>query len=159
MATLTKERDTPEIANGGRRVSLPVKGGTTIYQGALVALEDDFAVPAKKAAGLIAASRAEETASNLGADGAVSVQVSRGIFVYVNSAVAADKVSEAHLLQPCYIEDDQTVMAAAAGSSVAGLVIRVDESGVAVEVGYGLTAPAILSFPIRTKSEAKRYPI
>ena len=136
-----------------------MKGGTTIYQGALVALEDGFAVPAKKAAGLIAASRAEETASNLGADGAVSVQVSRGIFVYVNSAVAADKVSEAHLLQPCYIEDDQTVMAAAAGSSVAGLVIRVDESGVAVEVGYGLTAPAILSFPIRTKSGAKKYPI
>ncbi len=136
-----------------------MKGGTTIYQGALVALEDGFAVPAKKAAGLIAASRAEETASNLGADGAVSVQVSRGIFVYVNSAVAADKVSEAHLLQPCYIEDDQTVMAAAAGSSVAGLVIRVDESGVAVEVGYGLTAPANLSFPIHTKSGAKKYPI
>ena len=159
MAALTKERDTPEIANGGRCISLPVKGGATIYQGALVALEDSFAVPAKKAAGLIAAGRAEETVSNPGADGAVSVQVSRGIFVYANSAAAVDKVSAAHLLQPCYIEDDQTVMAAAAGSSVAGLVIRVDESGVAVEVGYGLTAPAILSFPIRTKSEAKRYPI
>ena len=142
MATLTKERDTPEIANGGRRVSLPVKGGTTIYQGALVALEDGFAVPAKKAAGLIAAGRAEETVSNPGADGAVLVNVSRGIFVYANSAAAADKVSAAHLLQPCYIEDDQTVTAAAAGSSVAGLVIRVDENGVAVEVGYGLAAPA-----------------
>ena len=139
MAALTKERDTPEISNGGRRISLPVKG---IYQGALVALEDGFAVPAKKAAGLIAAGRAEETASNPGADGAVSVQVSRGIFVYANSTAAADRVSAAHLLQPCYIEDDQTVTAAAAGSSVAGLVIRVDESGVAVEVGYGLAAPA-----------------
>lgn len=79
MAALTKERDTPEIANGGRHMSLPVKGGTTIYQGALIALEDGFAVPAKKAAGLIAAGRAEETVSNPGADGAVSVQVSRGI--------------------------------------------------------------------------------
>ena len=158
MAALTKERDTPEISNGGRRISLPVKGGATIYQGALVALEDGFAVPAKKAAGLIAAGRAEETASNPGADGAVSVQVSRGIFVYANSAAAADKVSAAHLLQPCYIEDDQTVTAAA-GSSVAGLVIRVDENGVAVEVDYGLTAPANLSFLIHTKSGAKRYPI
>ena len=37
MAALTKERDTPEISNGGRRISLPVKGGATIYQGALVA--------------------------------------------------------------------------------------------------------------------------
>ena len=142
MAELTKERDTPEISNGGRRISLPVKGGATIYQGALVALEDGFAVPAKKAAGLIAAGRAEETASNPGADGAVSVQVSRGIFVYANSTAAADRVSAAHLLQPCYIEDDQTVTAAAAGSSVAGLVIRVDESGVAVEIGYGLTSTA-----------------
>ncbi len=142
MAALTKERDTPEIANGGRRVSLPVKSGTTIYQGALVALEDGFAVPAKKAAGLIAAGRAEETVSNFGADGAVLVNVSRGIFVYANSAAAADKVSEAHLLQPCYIEDDQTVTASAAGSSVAGLVIRVDENGVAVEIGYGLTSTA-----------------
>ena len=142
MAALTKERDTPEIANGGRRVSLPVKGGTTIYQGALVALEDGFAVPAKKAVGLIAAGRAEETVSNPGADGAVSVQVSRGIFVYANSVAAADRVSAAHLLQPCYIEDDQTVAAAAAGSSVAGLVIRVDESSVAVEIGYGLTSTA-----------------
>ena len=142
MAALTKERDTPEIANSGRRVSLPVKGGATIYQGARIALEDGFAVPAAKAAGLIAAGRAEETIANPGADGAVSVQVSRGIFVYANSAASADKVSEAHLLQPCYIEDDQTITAAAAGSSVAGLVIRVDESGVAVEVGYGLAAPA-----------------
>lgn len=142
MAALTKERDTPEIANGGRRISLPVKGGAMIYQGALVALENGFAVPAAKAAGLIAAGRAEETIANPGADGAVSVQVSRGIFVYANSTAAADRVSAAHLLQPCYIEDDQTVTAAAAGSSVAGLVIRVDESGVAVEVGYGLAAPA-----------------
>lgn len=142
MAALTKERDTPEIANGGRRMSLPVKSGATIYQGALVALENGFAVPAEKAAGLIAAGRAEETIANPGADGAVSLLVSRGIFVYANSATAADKVGTAHLLQPCYIEDDQTVTAAAAGSSVAGLVIRADESGVAVEIGYGLTAPA-----------------
>ena len=106
MAALTKERDTPEIANGGRHMSLPVKGGATIYQGALVALEDGFAVPAKKAAGLIAAGRAEETVSNPGADGAVLVNVSRGIFVYANSTAAANRVSAAHLLQPCYIEDD-----------------------------------------------------
>ena len=106
MAALTKERDTPEIANGGRRVSLPVKSGTTIYQGALVALEDGFAVPAAKAAGLIAAGRAEETVSNPGADGAVLVNVSRGIFVYANSTAASNRVSAAHLLQPCYIEDD-----------------------------------------------------
>ena len=39
MAALTMERDTPEIMNGGRLLSLPVKGGVTIYQGAIVALD------------------------------------------------------------------------------------------------------------------------
>ena len=141
MAALTKERDTPEIANGGKRLSLPMAGSTTIYQGAMVALNaDGFAIPAKKAAGLTAAGRAEETVSNPGSDGAVSVRVARGIFVYANSA--SGKISAANVLKPCYMEDDQTVTATATGSSVAGLVIRVDESGVAVETGTGLTVPA-----------------
>ena len=43
---------------------------------------------------------------------------------------------------PCYMEDDQTVTALATGASVAGLVTRVDDSGVAVEIGYGLTVAA-----------------
>jgi len=143
MAALTKERDTPEIANGGRRLSLPVKGSTTIYQGALVVLDaDGYAIPGKTAAGLTAVGRAEGTVANPGADGAVSVDVLCGVFVYANSATAANKVTAKHLLKPCYIEDDQTVTALATGASVAGLVIRVDESGVAVELGSGLAAPA-----------------
>ncbi len=141
MAALTMERDTPEIMNGGRLLSLPVKGGVTIYQGAIVALDaDGYAVPGIKAAGLTAVGRAEETVSNPGADGAETVKALRGVFVYANSATAADKVTAKHLLQPCYIEDDQTVTAAAAGASVAGLVLRADENGVAVEVGGRLAA-------------------
>ena len=78
--------------------------------------------------------------TNPGADGAETVKALRGVFVYANSATAADKVTAKHLLQSCYMEDDQTVTAAADGSSIAGLVIRVDENGVAVEVGGGLAA-------------------
>ena len=90
MAALTKERDTPEVANGGRHLSLPVKGGATIYQGALVALDEDgFAVPATAAAGLTAAGRAEETVSNPSVDGTEVIRVARGVFVYANSATAA----------------------------------------------------------------------
>ncbi len=141
MAALTTERDTPEVANGGRYLSLPVKGGATIYQGALVALDEDgFAVPATAKAGLTAAGRAEETVSNPGEDGAEAIRVARGVFVYANSSTAANRVGAAHILKPCYIEDDQTVTAAADGSSIAGLVIRVDENGVAVEVGGRLAA-------------------
>ena len=143
MAALTMERDTPEIMNGGRLLALPVKGGVTIYQGAIVALDaDGYAVPGIKAAGLTAVGRAEETVTNPGADGAETVKALRGVFVYANSATAADKVTAKHLLQPCYIEDDQTVTTAAAGASVAGLVLRADENGVAVQLGTPVPATA-----------------
>ena len=47
MAALTTERDTSEIANGAKRIKLPVKGKTTIFQGAIVAIgADGYAVPA-----------------------------------------------------------------------------------------------------------------
>ena len=140
MGALTSERDTAEIMNGGKLMVLPVKGKTTIYQGALVALDaDGYAVPGKKAAGLTAAGRAEETVENTGEDGEAVI---RGVFIYANTSTAANKVTAAHVLKPCYIQDDQTVTALATGASVAGLVVRVDGSGVAVDIGTGLTVPA-----------------
>ena len=143
MGALTNARDTVEIMNGGRQLVLPVKANTTIYQGALVALgADGFAIPGKKAAGLTAAGRAEEAVENTGGDGDMVIRVTRGVFVYANTSTAANKVGAVHVLKPCYIEDDQTVTALATGASVAGLVVRVDDSGVAVEIGTGLTAPA-----------------
>ena len=143
MAGLTSERDTLEISNGAKTLVLPVKGETTIYQGALVALgADGYAVPGKKSAGLTAAGRAEETVENTGGDGELVIRVTRGVFVYANTSTAANKVGAGHVLKPCYIQDDQTVTALATGSSVAGLVIRVNDNGVAVEIGNGLTAPA-----------------
>ena len=67
MAALTKERDTTEIMQDAKFLHLPVKGGTTIYQGALVALDaNGCAIPGKKAPGLTAAGRAEETVENKG---------------------------------------------------------------------------------------------
>ena len=143
MAALTSARDTIEIANGGKTLALPVKGSTTIYQAAIVALEaNGYAIPGKKAAGLTAAGRAEETVENTGADGAVLIRVTRGVFVFANTATTSNKITAAHVLKPCYMEDDQTVTALATGASVAGLVTRVDDSGVAVEIGYGLTVAA-----------------
>ena len=143
MAALTSARDTIEIANGGKTLALPVKGSTTIYQGAIVALDaNGYAIPGKKAAGLTAAGRAEETVETTGADVAVVIRVPRGVFVFANTATTSNKITAAHVLKPCYMEDDQTVTALATGASVAGLVTRVDDSGVAVEIGYGLTVAA-----------------
>lgn len=143
MAALTNVRDTSEIANGAKQLVLPVKGGATIFQGALVAVDaNGFAIPAKKAASITAAGRAEETVENKGADGEVVIRVSRGVFVYSNTTTQANKLTQAHVLKPCYIEDDQTVTASATGTSVAGLVVRVDNSGVAVEINPALSYPA-----------------
>ena len=142
MAALTNARDTNEIANGAKYLVLPVKGATTIYQGSIVALDaTGYAIPGKKATDITAAGRAEETVANSGADGELVIKVSRGVFVFENTATTANKVGAAHVLKPCYIEDDQTVTALATGASVAGRVIRVDDEGVAVEIGSGITVP------------------
>lgn len=141
MAALKNVRDTSEIAQEGKFLYLPVKGKTTIYQGSLVALDaDGLAVPGKKAEGLTAAGRAEETVENTGADGDLFIRIARGVFVFDNTATAANKVTRAHVLKACYMEDDQTVTALATGASAAGTVIRVDGAGVAVEIGRAITA-------------------
>lgn len=141
MSKLTQARDTVEIAAGAALITLPVKGATTIWQGSLVALDQDgYAVPGEKTEGLKAAGRAEETVANGGADGEKSVTVARGVFYWENSE--SDPVSGAHALGPCYIEDDQTVSAKADGASCAGMVLAVTETGVAVETGFGYTGPA-----------------
>lgn len=139
MAALTNVRDTSEL--GGKYIALPVKGATTIYQGAIVAVDaNGYAIPGKKAASLKAAGRAEETVENKGKDGDAVIRVSRGTFVFENST--SGKITAADVLSLCYMEDDQTVTKTGTGASVAGLVIRVDDEGVAVEMGFGLTAPA-----------------
>lgn len=136
MAKLTTVRDTSEIAQGAKFLSLPVKGATTIFQGSLVALDaNGYAVPGSKAATLTAAGRAEETVENTGGDGDQVIRVSRGVFVFDNTSTSGNKITQAHVLKPCYIEDDQTVTSLADGASVAGTVIRVDENGVAVQIG------------------------
>lgn len=132
MGALIKERDTSEVSNRARTLSLPVKGNTVIYQGALVALDTNgFAIPGTKKPDLRAAGRAEETVFNTGADGEKHIKVSRGVFIWDNSS--ANKITETDLLTPCYIEDDQTVGKLSTGASVAGLVIGINEDGVIVE--------------------------
>ena len=61
-------------------------------------------------------------------------------FIFENST--SGKIAAAEVLGPCYIEDDQTVTKTATSASVAGLVIRVDDEGVAVEMGFGYTPAA-----------------
>lgn len=141
MANLTTERDTVQMACDARSMVIPVKTKTTIFQGSIVAIDaTGFAVPGKKAAGLTCVGRAEETVTNTGADGAATISVSRGVFVWDNSGTNA--ITAALLLQPCYMEDDQTVGSLATGASPAGIIVRVDDAGVAVDTTM---APLITS--------------
>ena len=132
MAALTNGRDTIEIA-GGDTLILPVKGGVTIFEGSLVALNaDGLAIPAAKATGLTAAGRAEQYVNNSsGADKAQSVKVRRGVFKWDNDEAAP--VTDAGLLKSCYIVDDHTVTTTATGASIAGKVLGFSDGEVIVE--------------------------
>ncbi|MDL2288278.1 hypothetical protein LJC32_02735 [Oscillospiraceae bacterium OttesenSCG-928-F05] len=134
MAALTSGRNTPEFAEAGRLLVLPVAADAVIYEGSIVVLDaTGYAKPATKAADLTAAGRAETFVDNRGgAAGEKTVEVARGVFLWDNSAT--NKVKPEHLLKPCYILDDQTVTSLETGSSVAGKVVSITDDQVAVEI-------------------------
>jgi hypothetical protein len=128
-------RNTAELAEGGKVLILPVVAGAIIQDGTLVVLDaNGNAKAATKAEGLTAVGRAEEYADNTGGTaGAITVKVRRGVFVWDNTTVAANKIKPEHVMKDCYIVDDCTVTALATGSSRAGKVIAVTDDGIAVE--------------------------
>ena len=130
---LTKDRSTP-TRNGGRR-AFPVKANTTIFAGALVALNAGLAVPASATAGLVVVGRAEGAASTAGAgDGAATITTARGVFAFENQA--NDLVARTDIGQSCYVVDDCTVAKTDNNGArpVAGRVFDVDDAGVWVEI-------------------------
>jgi len=131
MAAATQELDTPE--RKGQHVSLPVEASTTIYAGALVAINaSGNAVPASDSANLKVVGRAEETVANSGSAGDKSITAKRGTFRFDNSATNA--VAAANRFSACYVEDDHTVGTNGGTNNVkAGLVVDVDEDGVWVD--------------------------
>jgi len=143
MAALTAARSTKQMEGGPlpRQMSFPVKGSTTIYQGSLVALNAGYAAPGAIATGRIVVGRAKRTVINSGADGAATVEVEAGVFVWGNSA-SGDLCAQADVGASCYIIDDQTVAKTSNGStrSVAGIIVQVDTDGVWVMSGLGISA-------------------
>jgi hypothetical protein len=114
----------------------PVKGATTILQGALVVMESGLAVPGKTALNLIVLGISEETVVNAGADGAAKVIPKRGVFKFFNHG--ADAILAGDVGKDCYLVDDQTVAKGSGTNtrSVAGKIISVESDGVFVRVGY-----------------------
>ena len=134
MTALTANRDTP--SRSGDISEPPVKGSTKIYAGSLVAINSSgLAVPGATATTLKGLGRAEQMVDNsAGADGDLTVRVSRRIHRFANST-STDAITRAQIGDDCYIVDDQTVAKTDGSSarSVAGKVFDVDDQGVWVK--------------------------
>lgn len=134
MTAMSQARSLIEIE--GVHSEGPMKGATTILQGALVVMESGLAIPGKTAAGLTVLGIAVATVQNTGADGAKKVQTKRGTFKFFN--LGADAVVVGDVGKDCYLVDDQTVAKTSNTNarSIAGKVIAVESDGVFVRVGF-----------------------
>lgn len=129
---LTAARDT--AARTGVDVSVGMASNTVIYAGSLVAINTSgYAVPASDTAGYKVIGRAQATVDNSGTagNGALSINVRRGVFLWANG----DSFTIADVGNLAYVEDDQTVQKAASATHdvVAGIIIDVESDGVWVD--------------------------
>ncbi|SIR43120.1 hypothetical protein SAMN05880590_1326 [Rhizobium sp. RU35A] len=134
MTALAADRNTPE--RSGLNRTFPVKGTTTLYAGAMVALNvSGLLVPASAVSTLKVVGRNERLVANTGADGAVNADVKTGIFRYANSA-SSDLITLADIGNDAYVVDDQTVAKTSNSSArpVAGKIFDVDAQGVWVKI-------------------------
>ncbi|WP_435640324.1 hypothetical protein [Micavibrio aeruginosavorus] len=132
---LSKDRDTLQ-KNDDKLHSGPVAAATTIYAGALVALDaSGNIVPGTTATTLKFPGRAEEYVNNsAGLAGDKKITFKKGVFQYANSA-AGDEITRADIGNNCYIVDDSTVAKTNGANtrSVAGKIMDVDAGGVWVK--------------------------
>lgn len=140
MTALAAERETVKYGGGPAPeiVSLLMKGSTTIYKGALVALTSSgYALPGAATATNVTMGVALETKTNSGADGAAEILVGCGVFGFENSA-STDLIAGTEIGLNCYVVDDNTVAKTSNSSArpVAGKVVKIENSQVFVKLGF-----------------------
>lgn len=131
MPASTTDRNTPH--KDALLIAVPMAAGAVIHGGTIVCADaTGFATPGATATTLTYIGMADEAVDNTdGADGDTTVNVRRGrAFKWANHG--ADPVTQASLMQDCYIVDNQTVAATDGGAtrSKAGKVVAVDADGV-----------------------------
>lgn len=133
MTILAADRNTPRRED--RTVeSHPMKGGVTIFAGALVCLDAaGWAIPGATAVGLTALGRAEGRRTAV-VNGDANIRIRRGVLQFANSA-AGDAITRIDIGKPAYVVDDQTVAKTSGGAtrSIAGTIRDVDAQGVWLE--------------------------
>lgn len=144
MAALTADRVIPRKGTSPTatppRITIALKAGTKVYKGGLVATDaTGYGVTgaALQATGLkvwgIATKQVDNTS---GSNGALSVDVERGIFPFVN--LGGDPLVQATMGSTVFADDDQTVrLTSNTGTrSNAGVFVGFDENGLPlVQVG------------------------
>lgn len=139
MSAATEARNTKE--RPGLIFNYPVAAATTIYQGTQVAVNSSgYAVPAADTSGLRVIGRAEETVTNSGSAGDLTINVKRGVFLFDNSgtsAVDADDIGKF-----AFVEDDQTIAESSTNKVIAGRVVGVVTEGVWIDTTYAYPVPS-----------------
>lgn len=159
MSALTQDRKTDKLGTEDsalpQLLSFPVEANTTIYGGAMVAVNaSGNAVPASSTAALRLAGRCDRqvlntTAAGFGTAGALMVQVRPGVF-FLNNSSGADAIVAGNFGQYCYAVDDQTVALTDGNGTrpLAGVIYGLGETGglpetglVAVGIGVPFATP------------------
>lgn len=137
MTALSADRTDSKRRQGSLR-TFDVAASTTIYRGALVALNSSgYLVPASTATTLTVLGVAKDAVDNsAGSNGDLDCQVQDGIWLMKNSA-SSDEITSTEVGDVCYAVDDQTVAKTDGSStrSTAGIVDQVTTAGVYVRFG------------------------
>lgn len=136
MPGLTAPRVKTRRLGSDELLDFPVKANAVIYQGAMVALQAGYLVPASAATGLLVLGRAEDSYDNTGGiDGAlIGVVLNNFIFNWDNNT-STDALTQADVGLDCYAVDDHTVGKSSSGRSKAGKVVKIEGNQVWVAQG------------------------
>lgn len=133
---LGKARNTTRWGAGNEVVlsslAIAQKGGTTIYDGAMVAVSGGYVCPFVAGTGLVAAGKASLPTgqpSVCANDGDVTIRVEQGVFPYLMGS-AANALTQADVGKVVYGSDDQTVNKTDGGGlwSAAGIFVGLKSS-------------------------------
>lgn len=117
---------------GNLLINIPAAAGEELKECTIASINaEGYAKTAVKAEGLRVAGCIQRYCDNRnGGNGDENVRVKRGTFVWNNDG----SIKETDILKPCYIKDETTVTITASGSSLAGIILEVDEDGVTVDM-------------------------
>ncbi len=140
---LTSDKNSPKTK--GEIITVPVAAATKIFAGGLVAIDaNGYLVPASDTAGLKVIGIADYATDNSqGANGDVSVNVSRGVVKVDNSATHA--VAQVNVGGAVFVEADDVVASQSTNSIVAGIVVELADDGVWVDVSAAAMITAAIS--------------